>query len=107
MTDDPIVFPTPGSLTAGGTVVLFDHRTRSSDCEQPHSVREHSPGFAAVVELARVVTIALVVVVGVLVTPRFAAAGEDPADFIRMLGNQGLAVIRSGATLDQKAIYFH
>jgi phospholipid transport system substrate-binding protein len=107
MTDDPIISPMPGFLTAGETVVLFDHRTRFSECRQPHSVREHSPGFAAVVELARVVTLALVVVVEVLLTPRFAAAGEDPADFIRVLGNQGLAVIRSGATLDQKATYFH
>jgi phospholipid transport system substrate-binding protein len=108
MTDDPIVSLMPGFLTAGDTVVLFDHRARSSDCGQPHSVREHSPGFVAVVELASVVTIALLVVVAVLVTPRFAAASEDPAaDFIRILGNQGLAVIRSGATLDQKATYLH
>jgi phospholipid transport system substrate-binding protein len=48
-----------------------------------------------------------VVVAGVFLTPRFAAAGEDPADFIRALGNQGLEVIRSSATLDQKATYFH
>jgi phospholipid transport system substrate-binding protein len=48
-----------------------------------------------------------VVIVGVLVTPSLAAAGEDPADFIRVLGNQGLEVIRSSATLDQKATYFH
>lgn len=35
------------------------------------------------------------------------AAGEDPADFIRLLGNQGLEVIRSNETLGQKAAYFH
>jgi len=34
------------------------------------------------VELARVITIALVVTAGLLLTPRFAAAGDDPADFI-------------------------
>jgi hypothetical protein len=107
MTDDPIVSPTLGFFTAGETGVVFDHRTRLSDCVQPHSVPKHSPGVAAVVELARVVTIALAVIVRVLVTPSLAAAGEDPADFIRVLGNQGLEVIRSGATLDQKATYFH
>jgi phospholipid transport system substrate-binding protein len=58
------------------------------------------------VKLARVVTIALVVIAGVLVTPRFAAAGENPTDFIGILGNQGLKVIRSSATLDQKVTYF-
>jgi len=107
MTDDPIVSSTLGSFAAGDTVVLFDHRTRLSDCVQPHSAAKHSPGFVAVVELARLVTIALVVIVGVLETPRFAAAGEDPADFIRTLGNQGLEVIRSSAALEQKATYFH
>jgi phospholipid transport system substrate-binding protein len=50
---------------------------------------------------------ALAVIAGALLMPRFAAAGEDAADFIRLLGNQGLAVIRSSATLDQKATYFH
>jgi ABC-type transporter MlaC component len=35
-----------------------------------------------------------------------AAAGESPADFIRILGAQGLEVIRSDATLGQKATYF-
>jgi len=78
---------------------------RLSGCVRPPSVPEHSLGFVAVVELAR--AIALVVIVGVLVTPSFAAAGEDPADFIRILGNQALEVIRSSATLDQKATYFH
>jgi phospholipid transport system substrate-binding protein len=107
MTDDAIASPMLESFTAGGTVVLFDNRMRLSDCVQPHSVPENSPGFAPVVEIARVVTIALVVIAGVLVTPSLAAAGEDPADFIRVLGNQGLEVIRSSATLDQKATYFH
>jgi len=107
MTDDPVVSAMPGSFTARDAVVLFEHRTRLSDCVRPHNVPGHSPGFAALVKLARVVTIALVAIVGVLVAPRFAAAGEDPADFIRILGNQGLEVIRSSATLDQKATYFH
>ena len=107
MTDDPIVSPMRGFPTASDTVAPLDHRTLWPDCVQPHSVPEHSLGFAAVVGLARVITIALVVAAGVLLTPRFAVAGEDPADFIRVLGNQGLAVIRSTATLEQKATYFH
>jgi phospholipid transport system substrate-binding protein len=35
-----------------------------------------------------------------------AAVGESPAEFIRILGGQGLEVIGSAATLSQKAIYF-
>lgn len=107
MTDDPILSPMRGFPTASDTVAPLDHWTGWPDGVQPHSVPEHSAGFAAVAELARVITIALVVTAGVLLTPRFAAAGEDPADFIRILGNQGLAVIRSSATLEQKATYFH
>jgi phospholipid transport system substrate-binding protein len=106
MTDDPIFSPMRGFPTASDTIAPLDHRTRLPDWVQPHRVQEHSPGFA-VVELARVITIALVVTAGLLLTMRFAAAGEDPADFIRILGNQGLAVIRSGATQEQKATYFH
>jgi ABC-type transporter MlaC component len=81
----------------------------SPKCVQPRRVLdlEHPTDVAAFVKLARVVTIALVVIAGVLLTPRFTAAAEDPADFIRILGNQRLAVIRSGTTLDQKATYFH
>jgi phospholipid transport system substrate-binding protein len=107
MTDDPLVSPISGFITAGGTVVPFDRLTRLSDSVQPHGVPAYSPGFAAVVKLARVVTIALVTIVRLSATPSRDAAGEDPADFIRTLGNQGLAVIRSNATLDQKATYFH
>jgi ABC-type transporter MlaC component len=87
--------------------MLPKHRAGISDCVQPYSVPEHPPGIAAFVKLARIVTIALVVIAGVLLTPRFVAAGEDPADFIRILGNQGPEVIRSSATLDQEATYFH
>jgi len=103
MTDDPIVSHLPGFITAGGTVVLFERRTRLSDCLRPHSVPGYSPGVAALVKIARVATITLVV----LLTPGSAGASEDPADFIRMLANQALAVIRSSATLDQKTTYFH
>ena len=98
----------PGFIAAGGTVVLFDRRARLSDCLRPHSVPAYSPGVAALLKIARVVTITLVVTAGVLLlTLGSAGADEDPADFIRMLGNQALAVIRSSATLDQKTTYFH
>ena len=107
MIDNPIVSPALGLVIASNPVVLLDRRTRSSDWLRRHSVPQHSPGAAALLELARVVTITLGVIVGMLVTPRFAAAGGDPTDFIVILGNQGLEVIRSSATLDQKATYFH
>ena len=81
VTDNPIVSPMRGFPTASDTIARLDHRTRLADCVQPHSVQEHPPGFA-VVELARVITIALVVTAGLLLTPRFAAAGDDPSDFI-------------------------
>ena len=106
MTDDPVVSLMRGIPTASDTIAPLDHGTRLSGCVQPHSFQEHSTGLA-VVQLAKVITIALVVIVGVLLTPRFAAAGDDPADFVRILGNQGLAVIRSGANLDQQTTYFH
>jgi phospholipid transport system substrate-binding protein len=99
MTDDPVVSPMRGIPTASDTIAPLDHRTRLPDCVQPHSFQEHSTGLAVVK--------ALVVILGVLLTPRFAAAGDDPADFICILGNQGLAVIRSGANLDRKTTYFH
>ncbi len=57
--------------------------------------------------LIRGIAAALVVVAGILAAPGPAAAGEYPADFISALGNQGLAVIRSNAAIDQKAAYFH
>jgi len=57
--------------------------------------------------LARGIVAVFVVVAGMMATPGPAAAGEYPADFISALGNQGLAVIRSNAAIDQKAAYFH
>ena len=107
MTDDPIALPMTGFIAGGDKVVLSDHRTRLSDCLRPQSVAEYFDGVAALAALARATAIAFLVILGVLVTPRFAEAGEDPADFIRILGNQGLEVIRSSATLDQKTTYFH
>jgi phospholipid transport system substrate-binding protein len=107
MIDDPIVSPMPGIITASNAGVLFDHRTRLSDCPRPDGVPEHSSGVLVLVAVARVVTIALTMIAGMLAAPTFAGASEDPADFIRILGNQGLEVIRSSTTLDQKATYFH
>jgi len=57
--------------------------------------------------LAQGIVAVFVVVAGMMATPGPAAAGEYPADFISALGNQGLAVIRSNAVIDQKAAYFH
>jgi phospholipid transport system substrate-binding protein len=57
--------------------------------------------------LVRVITTVFVVIAGILMAPGPTAAGEYPADFISALGNQGLAVIRSNAAIDQKAAYFH
>jgi phospholipid transport system substrate-binding protein len=57
--------------------------------------------------LARGIVAVFVVVAGMMAAPGPAAAGEYPADFISALGNQGLAVIRSNAAIDQKAAYFH
>jgi hypothetical protein len=107
MTDDPIVAPIRRFITTGDPVALLDRRTDLSDGVRPNSVPGYSAGVAALAQLRRVVTIALMVIAGVLVAPRFAAAGADPADLIRILGNQGLEVIRSRATLDQKATYVY
>ncbi len=57
--------------------------------------------------LTRGIVAVFVVVAGMMAAPGPAAAGEYPADFISALGNQGLAVIRSNAAIDQKAAYFH
>jgi phospholipid transport system substrate-binding protein len=64
------------------------------------------PGNAALVMLARSFTIAIAVIVGLAAAPRPAAADEAPVAFIRDLGNQSLAVIRSDTPLSSKAAYF-
>ncbi len=71
------------------------------------SVPEYMTHVTAIATLIRVVTTALVLIAGIMAAPGPAAAGEYPTDFISALGNQGLAVIRSNATIDQKAAYFH
>jgi phospholipid transport system substrate-binding protein len=87
-------------------IPLIDQRTRS-----PGGAPDQSgPGYiAAVISLvnpAKIIITILVVVAGIL-TAVGPVAAESPVDFIRTMGNQGLAVIRSNATMDQKAAYFH
>ena len=48
----------------------------------------------------------LAMALAVSVAPPSATAGENPAQFIGTLGDQGLEVIRSAETPDQKVTYF-
>jgi phospholipid transport system substrate-binding protein len=61
-------------------------------------------GVASLARLARSLAVALALVAG---TATAAPAAEAPADFIRALGEQAIAVLRSDAPLDRKAAYFH
>jgi phospholipid transport system substrate-binding protein len=61
------------------------------------------PGLAL---FAKGLALALAVIAGVSVGPRAAAADETPAQFIRVLGEQAVAVIRSDMPLTGKAAYF-
>ena len=63
-----------------------------------------SSGFA---RFARGFVIGLAIIADVSAAPRPAAAGETPAGFIRILGQEALAEMRSSASLDQKEDYFH
>jgi phospholipid transport system substrate-binding protein len=56
-------------------------------------------------KLAKGFIVALAVIAGVATAPRPATAGATTAEFIRNLGDQALAVIRSDATPAQKAVY--
>jgi phospholipid transport system substrate-binding protein len=90
-------------LTAdNAAALLIDQRTRS-----PDGVPGYITAVTSLVKLAKIITAALVMVAGILTAAGPAAAGENPVDFIRTMGNQGLAVIRSNAAMDQKAAYFH
>jgi phospholipid transport system substrate-binding protein len=90
-------------LTAdNAATLLIDQRTRS-----PDGVPGYIIAATSLAKLAKTLTTALVVVAGMLITAGPAAADESPVDFIRTMGNQGLAVIRSNAAMDQKAAYFH
>jgi phospholipid transport system substrate-binding protein len=61
-------------------------------------------GFAC---FARGFALVLAVIAGASASPRPAAAEETPAEFIRILGQDALAEMRSSASLGQKKAYFH
>jgi phospholipid transport system substrate-binding protein len=94
-------------LIADNAATLSIDRRSGSPGVRDRSVPEYMTNVTPVVTLIRVITTALVVIAGIIAAPGPAAAGEYPADFISALGNQGLAVIRSNAAIDQKAAYFH
>jgi phospholipid transport system substrate-binding protein len=94
-------------LSVGTAAALaVDHRTGLPNTAQDQCAPEYIAGVTALVKLAKVITMAVVVVAGILAAPDRAAAGENPTDFIRILGNQGLEVIRSNMALREKAAYF-
>jgi phospholipid transport system substrate-binding protein len=64
------------------------------------------PANAALAMLARSFILAIAVVAGLSTAPRPAAADEASVAFIRDLGNQSLAVIRSDTPLASKTAYF-
>ena len=74
------------------------HLTQHKSALQPASV--------ALAMLARSFTLAIAVIAGLSAAPRPATAGEAPVAFIRDLGNQSLAVIRSDTPLASKTAYF-
>lgn len=51
-------------------------------------------------------SLAVALAIGAGMAPA-ATAAEAPADFVRMLGAQAFAVLRSDAPIDRKAAYFH
>lgn len=95
-------------ITAGNpTAPLIDHRfgqVAGAGQQGLPGPAGHLAGFA---RLAKAIAAALLIVAGLAAAPARAAGGEAPADFIRILGNQGLEVIRSNTTLTEKAAYFH
>jgi phospholipid transport system substrate-binding protein len=56
--------------------------------------------------LLRAFAITLVVLPGAAATPSSTAVAETPPEFISVLGNRGLEVIRSAASVSTKATYF-
>jgi phospholipid transport system substrate-binding protein len=93
-------------LAAGITAALpTDHRRGWNGGAWMPSLLRRIARLTPVGNVAKAVA-ATLLVAGILTAPN-TAAGEDPADFIRILGNQGLEVIRSNTTLGQKADYFH
>ncbi len=61
---------------------------------------------AALARLARRLAVAVAMIAG-MANASPATAAEAPVAFIRALGAQAIAVLRSDASLDQKAAYFH
>jgi len=53
------------------------------------------------------VAVVVLLIAGILIAPRPAAAEDAPVAFIRTLGNQAVTVIRSNYGLDAKAAYFN
>jgi phospholipid transport system substrate-binding protein len=70
-------------------------------------MRRDRPAAGITATRMRIITAVFTIIAGISAAPGPAAAGEYPVDFISALGNQGLAVIRSNAAIDQKAAYFH
>src|SRR6267154_1743241 len=71
-------------LTAdNAAALLIDQRTRS-----PAGVPGYTTAVTSLVKLAKIITAALVMVAGILTAAGPAAAGENPVDFIRTVGNQ-------------------
>jgi phospholipid transport system substrate-binding protein len=94
-------------LSAGNAAALaVDHRTGLPIGAQDESVPAYIISVNPLAKLAKITTMAIVVIAGILMAPGRAAAGENPAGFIRILGNQGLEVIRSNMTLGEKEAYF-
>lgn len=88
-------------LTAGAPTCGRGKRARKP------SVQEHIIRIAVFVKLGTRFVITFVVLVGVWAVFLPAASAENPTAFINTIGSQGLEVIRSSTTLDQKAGYFH
>jgi phospholipid transport system substrate-binding protein len=84
-----------------------DHWTGSAEGVEEGDARSHAGRVTSLVKLAKTVAAAVLLSAGISMAPGTAAAGQSPTDFIRVLGTQGLDVIRSNMTLNDKAVYFH
>jgi phospholipid transport system substrate-binding protein len=83
-----------------------DHWVGSAENAQQGDARGHEGRVTSLVKLVKTIAAAVLLSAGILMVPGTAAAGQSPADFIRVLGTQGLDVIRSNMTLNDKAAYF-
>jgi len=90
---------------SAGRLALHDQQSTSPRVAEPE--RAVKPLVStALARFAKVVTLALALTAGVSAAPRSAAADDAPVAFIRALGNQAVAVIRSALPLVSKADYF-